>query len=319
MSSGLKLTVDSTLGAASVGFFISSVVFGVLTSQAFTYFRRYPLDKPAYKVLVAALWGLELVDQIFVGYAVYVYVVTNFQNPLFLIVEKIVWPLVTQVGVGALIGCVVRVCFAMRVWRFSNRNIVVTGSLLIIILVSFGLGITYAIKCSLLPSLIYTDRIKTFATLALSTGVAADTFTAVALCFYLRRLRTGHKKSDSLVNSLTIYAVNTGALTSLFSTMVMVLYNRFPNAFYFMGTYFVLSQLYALSFFCTLNTRKAHRGKGTDRETSDNSNKRSGSHFVLSHHRRTVNSLSHAKSIEIGVAQDVTVTSDVLTEASISH
>lgn len=110
MSSGLKLTVDSTLGAASVGFFISSVVFGVLTSQAFTYFRRYPLDKPAYKVLVSRIelcstleliltvWrlplfgehelsihlcfslpdlrGLELVDQIFVGYAVYVYVVT---------------------------------------------------------------------------------------------------------------------------------------------------------------------------------------------------------------------------------------------------
>ncbi|KAF8238075.1 hypothetical protein L208DRAFT_1355580 [Tricholoma matsutake] len=316
MSSGLKLTVDSTLGAASVGFFISSVVFGVLTSQAFTYFRRYPLDKPAYKVLVAALWGLELVDQIFVGYAVYVYVVTNFQNPLFLIVEKIVWPLVTQVGVGALIGCVVRVCFAMRVWRFSNRNIVVTGSLLIIILVSFGKSLEVFLSPITMNVLIL---LQTFATLALSTGVAADTFTAVALCFYLRRLRTGHKKSDSLVNSLTIYAVNTGALTSLFSTMVMVLYNRFPNAFYFMGTYFVLSQLYALSFFCTLNTRKAHRGKGTDRETSDNSNKRSGSHFVLSHHRRTVNSLSHAKSIEIGVAQDVTVTSDVLTEASISH
>ena len=50
-----QVTVDSTLGAASVGFFVSAVVFGVLTIQAFTYFRRYPSDKPAYKVLVSQI------------------------------------------------------------------------------------------------------------------------------------------------------------------------------------------------------------------------------------------------------------------------
>jgi len=53
MSSGRQLAVHSTLGAVSVGFFASSVVFGVLTWQVFTYFRRYPSDKPAYKVLVS--------------------------------------------------------------------------------------------------------------------------------------------------------------------------------------------------------------------------------------------------------------------------
>lgn len=53
MSSGPKLAFDSTLGAASVGFFASAILFGVLTTQVFTYFRRYPSDKPGYKALVS--------------------------------------------------------------------------------------------------------------------------------------------------------------------------------------------------------------------------------------------------------------------------
>lgn len=43
---------DSTLGAASIGFSVSCVVFGVLSTQVFTYFQRYPSDRPAYKILV---------------------------------------------------------------------------------------------------------------------------------------------------------------------------------------------------------------------------------------------------------------------------
>jgi hypothetical protein len=32
---------------------VSSVIFGLVTSQVYTYFRRYPSDKPGYKILVS--------------------------------------------------------------------------------------------------------------------------------------------------------------------------------------------------------------------------------------------------------------------------
>ena len=51
------------------------------------------------------------------------------------------------------------------------------------------------------------------ATWSLSAGVATDLAIALALCYFLRKLRTGFKKSDSLVNMLCIYAINTGILT----------------------------------------------------------------------------------------------------------
>jgi len=318
MSSGLILTVDSTLGAASIGFFVSSVIFGLVTSQVYTYFRRYPSDKPGYKILVAALWSLELVDQAFIGYTVYFYVVINFRNPLVLITGKVVWTLISQVVVASVVGCIVKICFAMRVWRFSNRNIYITGALLSIILTSFGFGIVYCVEGFLLANLLEADKVKTYATLALATGVAADILTAASLCFFLRRLRTGHKNSDTLINNLTIYAINTGALTSVVSVSTVILYNIYPDAFYFMATYFVLSKLYSVSFFCTLNTRKIRRGgRGTDRQNSDTSKSggRSQSLLVVSHHRRTADLQSQTKSIEIGVAQEVTVSSDHIQQA----
>jgi len=67
------------------------------------------------------------------------------------------------------------------------------------------------------------------ATTALSLGVATDIFTAASLSFFLHRMRTGYKRyvsysllifpkfnserSDTLINRLIIYSVNTGTLT----------------------------------------------------------------------------------------------------------
>jgi len=46
------LTIHNTLGALLVGFALSCCVYGVLMVQIFAYFRRYPLDKVAYKLIV---------------------------------------------------------------------------------------------------------------------------------------------------------------------------------------------------------------------------------------------------------------------------
>lgn len=111
-----KFRVDDTLGAASIGFAFSCVAFGILTAQVYTYFRRYPSDRPVYHVLVSlyclaqycflnnprhrsqryGMGGsavsrtclmniprlLEVVDQAFIGHAVYFYTITYAQTLL---------------------------------------------------------------------------------------------------------------------------------------------------------------------------------------------------------------------------------------------
>lgn len=46
------------------------------------------------------------------------------------------------------------------------------------------------------------------AIVALGLGVLTDVLTAVSISWYLRKLKTGYKNSDTLVNKLIAYAVS---------------------------------------------------------------------------------------------------------------
>jgi len=324
----MSLKFDDTLGATAIGFAVSCVVFGVFTTQVFVYFQRYHSDRPAYKVLVSLLWLLELVDQIFIGHSVYYYTITHYASPATLLFGDIIWTLIVQITLGSLVGTIVKLCFAMRVWRFSNRNLVVTGLIVFFTFGSFGLGLAYAIRAFQLNKFVFADRLRIIASLSLGAGVLTDIMTAAALCYFLRKLRTGYRKSDTLINRLSIYAVNTGALTSVVSLTTLILYDVFPHSFYFMAAYFVLGKLYAISFLCTLNTRKVIRGRGTDREgnTSNTSGQRNTFFMVTNHTGRTRrNSFEPSamtKSMEIGIHQEISVitdNADDLDSITVSH
>jgi len=306
------IPVDETLGAAFIGFGVSCVVFGVNTNQVFTYFRRYPGDKAAYKFIVLLIWTLELIDQIFIGHAIYFYTITNYSQPLVLLLDRVVWTLILQLTIGAIIGTIVRLCFAMRVWRFSQRNIPVTAAVVALTLAELGLAIAYTFRCFQNPFLAVLPNLKLLASLSLGAGVLTDIFTACALCYFLRKFRTGHKRADSLVNSLQIYAVNTGAFTAAISLLTLIFYDLRPRNLQFLAFYFILSKLYAISFLCTLNTRKVIRGKGTEREAGPSTGASaniSGNRFYIPHTTRGEVSIS--KGLEIGITQEVSVSTDL--------
>ncbi|EPT05146.1 hypothetical protein FOMPIDRAFT_1045211 [Fomitopsis schrenkii] len=261
----MDYNTDTTFGAAFVGFGCSCVLLGTLCSQMYHYFRRYPMDRTFYKGLVAFLWLLEVVDSAFIAYAVYFYMVTNWGNPIILVI-RVQWSLILQVTLGATAGAIVKACFAMRVWRFSNNNIWVTGAILTLTFGQLAMAVVYTIEAFRIANLTKLADLKVVGTISLGLGVATDMVTALALCFFLRNLRTGYSRDDSLVNRLTLYALNTGVVTSAISLATVILYDIMPENFIFMGFYFVLSKLYANSFLATLNTRKVIRGRGTDVE-----------------------------------------------------
>jgi hypothetical protein len=49
-------------------------------------------------------------------------------------------------------------------------------------------------------------------------------------------------RSDTLINRLIVYSVNTGTLTSVFSVAVLVAYNLMPDNLVFIALYFILSK-----------------------------------------------------------------------------
>ncbi|KAG1841929.1 hypothetical protein DFJ58DRAFT_807424 [Suillus subalutaceus] len=257
---------DNTLGALLVGFSVSATAFGMLTIQVFTYYKRFPQDKAAYKALAALIWSISLVDQAFIGHSVYFYTITNYLDPLPLETGKPQWTLILQMTLGAVVGAIVKACFTLRVWRFSYRNWWLTAFLFLMVLAQLGTAIVFTVKCFKLPTFTSIISLKSLGSLSLGIGVVTDISIAAALCFHLQKMRSSHPTADSMINTLTIYAVNTGLLTSTVSLSTLVLFDLMPTNFVFICLYFVVSKLYAISFLATLNTRKTIRGRGTDPE-----------------------------------------------------
>ncbi|KAF8192167.1 hypothetical protein BJ912DRAFT_278783 [Pholiota molesta] len=314
-----SMSFHGTLGAASIGFYFSCVVFGVLTTQVVVYFQRFPNDRLAYKALVALLWSLEFIDQVFIGYSIYYYTVTYYARPQIFVSGKIIFTLILQIVMGNLVGTIVKCCFAMRVWRFSKKNIAITGTILFLVLGECALAIVYSIRAFQF-SLFEGEKLQLIASLALAGGFLTDLIIAGSLCIFLRKLRTGHKKADTLVNTLTIYAINTGALTGAISLLTLILYNTLPTTLAYMSSYFTLGKLYAISFLATLNTRKVLRGRGTDAENSEGTSNARNTFFMVTNNGRSprdVEYFSHTKSVEIDIRREVSVVGDV--EEQVAH
>ncbi|CAA7265487.1 unnamed protein product [Cyclocybe aegerita] len=273
--SSLSSLIDATLGACFIGFALACGVYGILLSQIFSYFRNYPGDRSFFKYIVIVILLLETADQCFIGHLMYFYSISNYLNPMALARGTTTWSFILQLTVGSVVGSIVKSYFAFRVWRFSERNMWITIGILLLVLGHLGLAIAYTVEAFKLPSLYAVHELQTLGTISLGVGVCTDIVIAGALCFFLNRLRTGLKQSDSLVNSLSIYAINTGVVTSTVSMTVLILYNAMPtNNLYFVSVYFILSKLYAISFMATLNTRRSIRGRGTDKQgvTTNNTN-----------------------------------------------
>ncbi|KAF9258933.1 hypothetical protein L218DRAFT_706435 [Marasmius fiardii PR-910] len=261
----VDVTTDNTLGAVLVGFAVACCIYGIFLSQIFTYFTNYPLDRKVFKYLVVLILAMETADQAFIGHIIYYYGIINFSNPTVLLRADVTWSFILQQTFGATVGAIVKIFFTLRLWRFSERNIYITF-LMVLILGQLGLSIVFTVKSFQLSSVFEVVHLRVLGTVALSVSVLTDIVIAIALCYYLNKLRTGYKQSDSLVNSLVRYAINTGAFTSAVSVTTLILYNLMPTNLVFIAVYFVLSKLYAISFMATLNTRRVVRGKGTDRQ-----------------------------------------------------
>ncbi|KAE9396596.1 hypothetical protein BT96DRAFT_996599 [Gymnopus androsaceus JB14] len=242
-----EVTIDNTLGALFVGF----------------------ADKPIYKFVVVLILLLETADQVFIGQIYYYYGISNFSNPLTLVEGTQTWSFILQQMLGSVVGTIVKIAFGMRVWRFSERNFFITGIIMILSLGGLVLAIVFSVKSFMLPNVFSVVKLRVLGTTTLGVGMLTDIITALSLCYFLNRLRTGYHQSDTLVllHSLPVEILNSDLVDrSVVSVATVVLYNVMPSNLIFIAVYFILSKLYAISFMATLNTRRVIRGRGTDKQ-----------------------------------------------------
>ncbi|KAF8801141.1 hypothetical protein BYT27DRAFT_7198636 [Phlegmacium glaucopus] len=109
------------------------------------------------------------------------------------------------------------------------------------VLVHFGFGVGIFIK-------------REFARLSDITVLIAG-----SLCVLLHGSRTDYKKTNAIINSLIVYAINRCLLTLVVGIVETIMFSIMPKSLWYLAIDFVYGKLYANSLLATLNSRQFFR------------------------------------------------------------
>jgi len=253
---------DNTLGALLIGGLVAMGLWGITCAQTFTYFSQRTRDRLVFRLLVAALLALDTFDSALNCHILYFYLVSNYLN--FTAITIPVWSVIVHVAITSLSNFLVRSMFARRFFRLSQGNKIFTFWIMAVSITDLVVGLVITVKAFSLTTFLKLDKLSTLLYLNFAAGTTSDVSVAVGLCFLLWRSRTGFKTTDSIVNTLMLYTVNTGLIVAVDAALGMITYAVMPHNFVFLGFYLLLSKLYLNSYLATLNARDDLRYKTDD-------------------------------------------------------
>ncbi|KAI6126783.1 hypothetical protein F5141DRAFT_356260 [Pisolithus sp. B1] len=96
--------------------------------------------------------------------------------------------------------------------------------------------------------------------LTLVSGATCDLIITAGLVFHLRKQRalTKLSRTINLVDKLTIWAIETGLVTSINAVLVTVFFSLQRTTFIWSALYIVLADVYTNTFLAALNSRTSH-------------------------------------------------------------
>ncbi|KAJ7460741.1 hypothetical protein FB451DRAFT_1270178 [Mycena latifolia] len=250
--------LDDTFGVCFIGVVIAAELHGVACVQAWYYFTHQNDGWPL-KLYVITVLCLDTVHQALITHTVYIYLITNYNNPPQL--NNLLWSLLVEVLFNGLTALLVQSFLTVRIWRLSKRNKWLTGTALSLVLAEFGCVLAYVGMSLRLHTFAEITRLKALSIAVNALAASGDVFITSILCFLLLRSRTGFKRSDTMIKKLVLFFVNTGLITSLFAIASLISITVAPTTFIYILFFFCMGRLYSNSLLAILNAREMIRGK----------------------------------------------------------
>ncbi|KAJ7679890.1 hypothetical protein B0H17DRAFT_1333922 [Mycena rosella] len=245
---------DSSNGALLIGVLVSTFFQGILSLQAYIYYDSFPEDPLSLKALVGFVWTLDFVHLVLISQAMYYYLVTNWGNVAALGLTTIELDLHLVFLSVATFTC--QAYFLHRVWRFSNRNKLLTGvltagctSTLVLDLLLAAQTIAGRNSTKIAPSS------KRVSIAVFSTGAANDLAIALVLCWYLTRRKSEFDRTKFVLTRIIHFTVSTGLL----ALGTLAAYVGSPDTFIWLAMYVSLGRMYTNALLATLNSRRKLR------------------------------------------------------------
>ncbi|KAJ7059777.1 hypothetical protein C8F01DRAFT_1295877 [Mycena amicta] len=258
--------LDNTMGSMLLGVIVSAVLYGISLLQCLFYFTRYDRDPRYLKALVASTVLLDTVHLAFVVHTVYHYLIINYYQQDAL--QVMIWSVSLEAIPTGITAALVQSFYAHRVWKMSHHNTFLTGLILVIVLATSACGtawVVLALEAGTYQRLLRISPL-TISINALST--AADVIITATLCYMLYHTRPASLETETMVNRLILFTINTGGITSLCAVASLISLVISPNTLIYASFYFVIGRLYSNALLASLNARAVIRGRINDVDTN---------------------------------------------------
>ncbi|KAL0958268.1 hypothetical protein HGRIS_000420 [Hohenbuehelia grisea] len=194
------------------------------------------------KILVYALVALETVHGVLAVH--FVFAATAVDHPSL----ELAWSATVIAIVTSCIEILVQFFYARRIWIVSNKKVYVPALVVCLSIVKFSTG-QYGASAGMPPyhfsdMLTRQDIVKS----AFAVGAATDVLIAASLTYYLHQNRSPFHRTNTIINSLIVYAISNGALTSAFFIVVYIFDTR---KLHILALYMIIGSLYTNSMLAT--------------------------------------------------------------------
>ncbi|KAL1945721.1 hypothetical protein VTO73DRAFT_1723 [Trametes versicolor] len=252
--------LKTSLGALIIGGMVCTGLSGVVAMQTVLYFRLFTRDKFSTKFQVGGVFLLDFLHSVMIAAANYMYFVDNFGNTE--ITDRVFWAVGISIALTAILTVIVHMFFALRLFKLSKGNYWVTVPIVILAVARVVAAFVTTVELIHLGSFHeFGERFRWVFTLGLVLSSVVDFLITGGLCYYLRRNRTGTGRFDHVLDSVTLYTVENGLLTSVTTLVSLIFWLVRPHVLIYLGLHFAISKLYANSFLASMNARKILRAQ----------------------------------------------------------
>ncbi|TCD62145.1 hypothetical protein EIP91_007297 [Steccherinum ochraceum] len=247
-------SVDRFFGGFTVATCLSFILYGIVAVQVYEFILTCTKDPRLVKWVSVIVCVLETLQTSFLLHVLYHYLIRHFGD--FEAAQQIVWTVPAAIATERAVVLVVQTYLLLRIWVLSNRSRVLVSFLTLLLAARIAVSIEFLYNYSHVHSWreAFNDHITyAMAVTTLVLGVVTDLALTMAFTYYLLRDRTGFHTTDSVLQSLVRFSVNTGGITFANSMVMLFTYVFVEDSLLSPGFISISSKLYANSFFAILN------------------------------------------------------------------
>ncbi|KAG1892745.1 hypothetical protein F4604DRAFT_50887 [Suillus subluteus] len=195
-------------GPGLIGYIFTLWMSGLTVGQLTFYLKAFVNDRRCTKVVVIFVFVLDMFHTCCISALLWQLVVNCRHNtsPQCAILP---WEMLTGIFLNSMISVIVQCFYAYRVWIISDKNWKLTGSVLVIALGQYGIGIATMVTTA---AAFFTSPLDVPYAAA---SVICDVMISGSCLFYLRPGRAGVERPSNHMQHLIVVSLQMGVFTSL--------------------------------------------------------------------------------------------------------